>query len=110
MSDGALFLVISVDIDPALDDRFHEWYEEVHVPEVLACPGFLGARRMVSPDREQRPRYVTIYEVEGRDVLETPEVRSVSGWGPFADDVSNYHRYWFEPTGTPRRAGGGDGS
>lgn len=106
--NAPLLLVISVDIDPSHDREFNQWYEQVHLPEIVACPGILSGRRMVSPDGDQRPRYITIYEVEHRDVLESPEVRAVAGWGPFADEVSNYHRYWFEPVGSTIRAEGGD--
>ena len=102
---GNLLLVVTADIDPALDHEFDAWYEREHLPEITACPGFISGRRIVSPDRDQRPRLVTVYEVEGKHVMETPELKAVSGWGPFADQVSGYRRYWFEPYGDVFRDG-----
>ena len=32
-------------------------------------------------------RYATVYEVEGPDVLESPEFSERRGWGQFADHV-----------------------
>ena len=89
------FLVITVDIDPSRDAEFNEWYDTRHLPEVLACPGFVSGRRLRALDTGQSPRYVTCYEIEGPDVLDSPEVKAVAGWGPFADEVTGYARYWF---------------
>lgn len=41
---------------------YHRWYEETHLPEVLALEGFVSARRFESLDGES---YLVIYEIDG---------------------------------------------
>jgi hypothetical protein len=51
------------------DDEFNRWYDEIHLPEVLALPAFTAAERMRLADAqmfpEQRFRYLAIYEYQG---------------------------------------------
>ena len=56
------------------DDEFNEWYDNVHIPQLLAVPGMLSAQRYTLRDSEMyrapggRPpehRYAIIYEMEG---------------------------------------------
>jgi hypothetical protein len=46
------------------EDDYNRWYDEVHVPEVLAVPGFVSARRFRSEDGD----YLAIYELEADDL------------------------------------------
>ncbi|HKP19150.1 MAG TPA: hypothetical protein VJT84_11770 [Gaiellaceae bacterium] len=94
-------LMALVDIDPQFDEEFNDWYDNVHVPELVACPGFLSGRRGVAADPSQSPRYVAIYELEDENALESQAVQGVRGWGPFSDRVRNYRRLLFTPTGKP---------
>jgi hypothetical protein len=54
------------------DDEFNDWYDEVHLREVLAVPGFVGARRFraVPSVRGALPDqpYLAIYEIEADDL------------------------------------------
>jgi hypothetical protein len=43
MANGLLLFM--TDIDPAHEDEFNRWYEEEHLAERMAIPGFLSARR-----------------------------------------------------------------
>ncbi|MFD7205460.1 hypothetical protein [Streptomyces sp. NPDC059893] len=50
------------------DEEFRKWYWETHIPEILALPGFVAARRLRAADTvtDGVPyRYATVYEVEG---------------------------------------------
>jgi hypothetical protein len=51
------------------DDEFNRWYDEVHLPEVLALDAFTGATRHRVTDAQMYPdqshRYLAIYEFEG---------------------------------------------
>ena len=40
---------------PAMDEEFNAWYDEEHLPERLAIPGFRSARRWVSGNRTISP-------------------------------------------------------
>jgi hypothetical protein len=73
---GNRFVVLSNPIEGE-DDTFNKWYDEVHVPEVLAVPGVVAAQRydlneLKVPDDPDLPaqlppathRYLVIYELD----------------------------------------------
>jgi hypothetical protein len=71
--DKTLYLVFSNPVAGREDD-FNEWYDNVHVPEVLATPGMVTAQRFSLADVEmnraegmpaQSHAYLTVYEMEG---------------------------------------------
>ena len=66
MAKGIL-LVESRPSAPERDAEFNEWYESVHMPEVLALDGFVSARRF-RPVRPGEP-YVAVYEIDADDDL-----------------------------------------
>jgi hypothetical protein len=70
MPDEAFIHIVRVDIDPEHEAAFNDWYEQRHVPDLLACPGWLSATRFVSIG--DGPKYAAMYEVEGRWAFETP--------------------------------------
>ena len=56
------------------DAEFNEWYDNVHIPELMQVPGMLSAKRyalheagIYDVEGGVRPehRYLTIYEMEG---------------------------------------------
>src|SRR3546814_431376 len=87
--------IVFVDIDPKMEADFNAWYEEVHIPQLLACPGWLSATRRISLDGG--PKYVAIYEITGPDAYESPEFNAVKGFGPFTRHVSNFKRIQLKP-------------
>jgi hypothetical protein len=82
-------LVTSVDIAPGAEEEFNRWYDERHLPEVMACPGFVSAARYECTLGE--PRYIAIYELESEEALQTPEMQRVRGWGDMFPHVRNFH-------------------
>jgi hypothetical protein len=91
VTDAAPFLhIVRVDIDPAHEDAFNRWYETVHIPDLLACPGWRSARRYVALDGG--PKYVAVYEIDGLWVYETPEFERVKGFKEFEPHVRNFVR------------------
>ena len=75
-----LFLALSNPVSDAVEDDFNQWYDDVHVKEVLAIPGVKSARRFKLADAQVMPgdeamgrRYLAVYEVE------------VDDWQGFAD-------------------------
>jgi hypothetical protein len=92
-SRSALLLAM-LDIDPSIDeDEFNRWYFEEHMPERLACPGFISARRFVAV--EGSPRYLALYQIEGPEVVQTEEYRSLARSRTTGNSVEN-------PKGSPR--------
>ena len=67
---GRAALGFWTDIVPEAEDDFNRWYNEQHFPERLAVPGFLRGRRYLSA--RGAPKYFTLYETAGPDVLKSP--------------------------------------
>ena len=47
-----------------IEADWNRWYNEVHLPEITACPGFITSRRYVSDSGGTR-RYVAVYALDG---------------------------------------------
>jgi hypothetical protein len=91
-------LLVTAEIDPAVEDDWNTWYDEVHLPEALACPGVLGGQRYVSQGDASvttlgdkatvsTRTYTTVYELAGPEALETPEFKAMRGWYQFAVSI-----------------------
>ena len=52
---------------PGREDEYGTWYETVHMPEVLALPGFVAARRFAPAQApaDGPSRCMAVYEIEG---------------------------------------------
>jgi hypothetical protein len=54
---------------PGREDEYNAWYDDEHLEEVLAVPGFVAARRYRVADAEQAAtteyRYIAAYEIHG---------------------------------------------
>ena len=74
---GEGLLALWGSVDPAQEDGFNDWYTHEHLPERLALPGFLRARRYVAdvgPVGDRSPgRYFTIYETTSVATLHSAE-------------------------------------
>jgi hypothetical protein len=72
-------LLVMADIDPEHEEEFNRWYEEEHLDERIAIPGFLSARRFTA--LEGSPKYLAIYELESPEVLQSPPYLHIQGPG-----------------------------
>lgn len=95
MASQKMIHIVRVDIDPEHEAAFNSWYEEKHIPEILACPGWLSARRFVALG--DGPKYAAMYEVAGKWAYETPEYRAVAGFGPFTAHIHGFQRIQLKP-------------
>ena len=66
---GKAQLVVFMEPDAEVEGEFNEWYNRYHVPERLAVPGFLSARRFELCEGEGALKYLAIYELEDEGVL-----------------------------------------
>jgi hypothetical protein len=80
-------LVVSARVDAAVEQDWNRWYDEVHLPEIVACPGFRSGQRYVAEDRTGARRYIAVYELDHAGALASPEFATRRGWGPFAGKV-----------------------
>jgi hypothetical protein len=88
----ALVNVITVDVEDAHAAEFSRWYNEVHFPEILACPGWLAGRRYECIDGE--PRFLAIYDLEDEiRPFNTPEYEAAVGWDDQLPHIRGYHGF-----------------
>src|SRR3954470_11833627 len=71
---GTGMLLTSMDVDPAHEREFNQWYDREHLQERVAIEGFLEARRYVAHDAS--PKYLSLYSTRTFDVLDSPAYRT----------------------------------
>jgi hypothetical protein len=55
--------------DPSREKEFNDWYDEIHVPDVLKVPGIVRATRYENAiPSEEQPKFLILLEVEADDV------------------------------------------
>jgi hypothetical protein len=72
-------LAASMNVDPAAEHEFNEWYNTEHLPQLAAVPGVLCARRFRAADTASERKYVALYHLTG------PEVSRSAAWTNAAD-------------------------
>ncbi|MEW5862679.1 MAG: hypothetical protein AB1773_03680 [Pseudomonadota bacterium] len=95
----------SMDVDPDKEALFNEVYDTEHIPELLKVPGVLAVTRTMSAPLEMaiggevktiaaegEPKYSAIYELEGADVLTSPEWAAAVERGRWPTQVRPYTR------------------
>ena len=69
-------LLVLMQPSPTLEEEFNDWYDTDHVPERLAVPGFLAARRYVC--RSGWPAYLAVYDLRDLATLASPDYLRVA--------------------------------
>lgn len=69
--------IIAMDSSAVPRDEFDDWLDTEHIPERIALPGFVGARRWVPQDDPKT--MITLYDLESLAVLETPAYKGIVG-------------------------------
>ncbi len=66
-------LVVAINCsDPAREDEFNEWYDTIHLPDVLETPGFVRATRWEHTDpKEKDAKFLALYDIETDDIQAT---------------------------------------
>lgn len=72
---GTGLLMVWADVPADKEDDFNRWYNEEHLPERMAIPGFLGGARYEAV--KAGPRHLACYELESAAVLDTPAYKKV---------------------------------
>ena len=91
-------LIVTAEVDAAIETEWNKWYDSVHLPDALRCPGVRRGRRYMASgeitetaagktERTMRRIYTTIYELDSPDAIATPEFRAMRGWYEFAPHV-----------------------
>ena len=68
--------LMEVNCDPAREEEFKEWFRDVHMPDVLETPDFVGARQHEMKEfRDGRGKYLNVYYIETDDIDRTMKER-----------------------------------
>jgi hypothetical protein len=67
-------LVASMNVDPAAEAEFTDWYNTEHLPRLAAVPGVLSARRFQAGEAEVERKYLALYH------LASPDVAASDAW------------------------------
>lgn len=83
--------VATVDVEEGYEDAFNKWYNEVHLPEMMGCPGWAKARRYECTNGQ--PRFLALYELSDdvADPFSSDEYEAAYGWDEFARRIRNSH-------------------
>ena len=66
---GTGLLMVWADVPANKEDEFNRWYNEEHLAERMAIPGFLSGARYEAV--KGGPKHLAVYELESPDVLLT---------------------------------------
>jgi len=66
-----------MNVDPAHEDEFNEWYDHEHIPSLAKVPGTLCARRF--KDLKGTHRYLALYHLQSADVPLTDAWKKAAG-------------------------------
>ncbi len=66
MSERPL-LIVQMDMAAEKEDEFNEWYNNKHIPEILAVKGFVSGKRYKT--LKGSPKYLAVYEFENAEVI-----------------------------------------
>jgi hypothetical protein len=90
--------------DPAREEEFNDWYDNVHLPDMLQVEGLVKATRWMTAENAvgQQRRYLAIYEVETEDSIETlnEKIKERGMWTMKAGRFSDLPV--FDPPNIPR--------
>ena len=79
-------LVVHTRVPAEREDAFNLWYDEVHLPEITNCPGFLRSARYVTDDGGGR-RYLALYELADEGALKSDLFSARRGLGEFTGEA-----------------------
>ena len=86
-----LFVVHSNPVD-GREDEYNEWYNNVHLPEVLKIEGFRTAQRFKLAEAQvigdQSYGYMALYEIDGVNTQQTLDNLAAASWLNMSDAIN----------------------
>ncbi|MCJ7522038.1 MAG: hypothetical protein MUP21_07470 [Dehalococcoidia bacterium] len=77
-----LLTVESNCVDPSREKELNDWYDNIHLPDILETPGFIRASRYENTNpSEGQGKFIAIYEIETDDLAQTMAI--------FTENVNN---------------------
>ena len=95
--DSKVLYLVCLTPEKGYEDKFNEWYDNEHVPELLNCPEFEEVWRFRQIEGiDGSPEYLAIYIVTSMGAFTTPEYlalrkRTLEDRTPLAREVMTHH-------------------
>ena len=71
MENKPVILIVGTRCTPEQEEKFHKWYEEIHIPLLFEFPGMTEVKRWkLLNEGDEYPQYLAIYEFESQSALE----------------------------------------
>jgi hypothetical protein len=87
-----LINVVTTEAFPGSEEGFNDWYNRVHMPEILRCPGWIAGRRFACVDTPGL--FLAVYDLEDAQTpFSTDEYESAVGWDDQLTHVRGYHGF-----------------
>jgi len=67
-AEANALLAVAIDVEPAIEPEFNEWYNAEHLPQLAAVPGVLAARRFQAAGTDVDKKYLALYHLTATDV------------------------------------------
>ena len=71
-AEANALLAVAIDVEPAIEPEFNEWYNSEHLPQLGSVPGVLAARRFQAAGADVEKRYLALYHLTSPDVSRSP--------------------------------------
>jgi hypothetical protein len=78
-AEANALLAVSIDVEPAIEPEFNEWYNKEHLPQLGSVPGVLAARRFRAAGTGVEKKYLALYH------MTSPDVRRTDAWSKAAN-------------------------
>ncbi|MDF2997793.1 MAG: hypothetical protein K0R27_3430 [Xanthobacteraceae bacterium] len=105
MGKGKSILFSEMTPGPDFEAEFNSWYDTVHIPERMACPGFVSGQRY---RRHEGAGYLAVYEMDDLGAMDTEAYTKVktqpseqSAW--MLKNVTGFSRYLANETSVRAR-------
>jgi hypothetical protein len=95
-------LIVFTNAAEGRDEEFNDWYDSVHIPEILALEPFRSAQRFRVADDQAFPqthRYVALYQFDGDAGVALKTLTAAAGGFRMSDAMADPHMVVVEPTG-----------
>ena len=75
---GKTVLVVTMEVDESDEAEFNKWYNEQHLPERMAIPGYVSARRfkLEGDNNSNALKYLCIWEMDDGSPLQSEMYKS----------------------------------
>jgi hypothetical protein len=111
------YMVKSRPVDPAREAEYNRWYDDIDIPDVLAVPGFMRARRGIARDISDDPTpdertYVALYDITTNDIDRTiidlyVAARKMAALDRLTDALNVIEANYYRRLGEPHDVRGG---